>query len=260
MIQDLWIGVVGGILSAAAVALLVRWNRRLIVPMRGSRHRRNLAVRMTRAGLSNFYASRADYGRYRNAARLSDYLAFARNRVLISAYWMAQGAEMEGVVDEIELLVRGPNKISFDIAIVDPTADYVDALARHLNVEREYLVSRVQGTLSSLWALRAKLAPDERQRFRVLVHRTVPMASLIALDPDSDSGRVQIDIKPYRAARQDSVSFEFAGKGSKVYDLLRLSTERLISDAVEFDPTVHRVTAASLDAAAEPRGVARPER
>lgn len=194
---------------------------------------------MQNAGLSNFYASRADYAKYRKAPKLGDYFNLATGQVLVSAYWMAQGVEMEGVVGEIEKLMRGPNQVSFSIIIIDPTAGYIDALARHLDVERGYLISRVQGTLSSLRDLHSRLSPDEQLRLQILVHRTVPMASLVALDLEAENGRIQIDIKPYRTARQDSISFEVSGRNRHLYEILRTSTKRLVADAMPFDPVKH---------------------
>lgn len=239
MWENLVLGVLGSVLAAGVVTIMVRANNKLSVPLRGGRRRRKLMRRLEDAGLSNFFASRADYVKYRNAPKLSDYLSIATERVLISAYWMAQGVEMEGVVDEIEKLILGPKKVLFSIVIIDPTAQYIDALSQHLNVQREYLVSRVQGTLATLHELHVRLPKDERQRLCILVHRTVPMASIIALDPDQKSGRIQIDIKPYKTSRQESVSFEFMGRDRKIYELLRSSTERLIDDAVAFDADRH---------------------
>lgn len=233
------IGVASSIIATILIALALLGRSKFADAYRMRRKELNIAKRMYAAGLSNFFASRGDYARYRNAPRLIDYLDKASSRILISAYWMAQGAEMEGVVDGLEALIREPRRISITIVVIDPTASYVDALAQHLNVGQEYLVSRARGTLFTLHELYGRLSESEKERLVIRVHRTVPMASLIALDPDLPSGRLQIDIKPYKVARQSSVSFEFSGPGRALYETLKASTEKLVFDSLPFEPARH---------------------
>src|SRR5438128_7616159 len=101
-------------------------------------------------------------------------------------------------------LVKSPRKMEITIAIIDPTAGYIDTLASYLGMTCKELVLRVQSSLYKLHKAREGLTGAEKARFRLKVYNTIPIASVIILDAEGNNGRVQIDIKSYRVPRYHS--------------------------------------------------------
>jgi len=206
-----------------------------------SRWRHNLAVgkRFRNAGLSNFYASRADFARFRNAASLIDYLRTAKYSIAVAAYWMAQGNEAEGIASDIADLALRPYERTVTIAVIDPTGPCIPELSHYLDIPQDDLVRRIQSSLSNLHIAWTRLGPDERNRLTIKVYKTIPVASVIILDGNLPDGRIQVDIKPYRVARNNSFSFELTGPGHVLYDLCFKAWDGLIAEAEVLNPAVH---------------------
>ncbi len=229
-------------LVAAFVFAGIAWSRGwLLITWRRFRDSRSLMIRLDQAGVSNFYASRVDYVKYRDAPTLPAFLSLARKSVRIAAYWMAQGIEMQGVASAVANLIRPPKNLSVTIAIIDPTAAYVSGFAQYLGIREDELVMRAQSALYQLWKARDGLSQAERDRFQLKVYTAVPVASVIMLDPEEDGGRLQIDVKPYKAPRESSFALELSGSGHPLYETCRDSWLSLLDDAAPFDPARHLV-------------------
>lgn len=233
-------GVIGSLI-ATAIASFIAWSRGwLSFSFRSWSSRKNLANRLEKAGLSNFYASRDDYAKYRNAPRLIDYLKFAEKSIKVAAYWMAHGTEMEGVADNLIKLVKPPKNIDITIGIINPTSSYIAELALYLGCEPQEIVDRIESSLTKLYkAKEEQLSPDEKKRFRIKVYDAIPIASVIMLDSEEKNGRTQIDIKPYKAPRQNSFTFELSGRGHSLYDVCTSAWTKLLDEAEDFDPERH---------------------
>jgi hypothetical protein len=237
----LMLGVASSVIAAILVALFARSRGWLSFSWRSYSRRHSLYKRMERAGVTNFYASRDDFVKHRGAPRLLDYLSLARKSIGIAAYWMAHGVEMEGIAQGLAEMTRSPRNLQISVAIINPTAPYIGALASYLNMESRELIVRAQSSLDKLWEAREHLSPEERARFRLRVYDTPPIASVIILDAEESDGRVQIDIKAYKTPRHDSFAFELQREGHYLYELCRDAWLRLIEEAQDFEPAKHRV-------------------
>ena len=234
---SLGIGVLASII-AAAIVYFIAWSKGYVS---GSwilfLCLVKLQKRLKSAGLTNFFSSRSDFGRYRGAPRLIDYLSLAKESVDVAAYWMAHGNEAEGIADGIAKLVQPPQKIKVTIAIIDPTAIYIDELASYLNIEAKELKLRIESSLNNLYKAREKLSIEEKNRFRIKVYKTIPIASVIMIDGETNYGRIQLDFRPYKVPRHYSFAFEFSGRGNYLYDLCRNAWKKLIDDASDYEPS-----------------------
>jgi hypothetical protein len=200
---------------------------------------RSMFRRLRAAGLSNFYGSRADYAKYRNAPNLIDYLRTAKYSIVVAGYWMAHGNEAEAIANDIAELVRRPGNRDVTIAIIDPTGPCVSELANYLAMGQDELVSRIQSTLVNLYEARSRLLPEEQHRLKIKVYATIPIASVIILDGSLPQGRIQLDLKPYRVPRHFSFAFEITGPGHPLYELCAKAWGSLVADAADFDPKRH---------------------
>lgn len=239
MIGDLSFEIIVGLIVAALVATCAYLGRRLAATRAALSADRKLHRRLRDAGLSNFYASRAEYSLYRGAPTLLDYLSRARTRAVVAGYWMSQGSEMEGVAAGLGGLLRSNPNIRIDIVVVDPTAPYIGAVASHMRMTKAEVVGRVRGTLRELAAMSSGLGPAEASRFTIGLHTSYPISSIIALDPENSDAKIQVDFKPYGTPRSRSFTFEFGGCGPAITDLLWSSCRQLVADATRFDPAKH---------------------
>jgi len=167
-----------------------------------------------------------------------DYLRTAKNTVVVAGYWMAHGNEAEDIADGIADLVRKPTERKVTIALIDPNGPCIPELASYLDIPQAELVRRIQSSLGNLHEAWSKLGSDERDRLTIKVYRTIPIASVIILDGNRPEGRIQIDIKPYRVARNYSFSFELAGPGHTLYDLCNKAWGSLVAEAADFVPQI----------------------
>lgn len=233
------IGIGSSIAAALIIALLLRSrplaNRILAAISRDF----SFGRRIRRSGISNFYSSREEYALYRGATRLRDYLALAKKTINIAAYWMAYGTEMENIASFVAQMTKSPKSVKVTIATVDPTGSYIDPLAKYLDMSRDELVLRICASLAKLWEARESLSDEEKQKFSLKVYDTVPIASVIMLDVADPTGRIQIDLKPYKAARQNSFSIELQGEDTHLFRVCRKAWTQLLEDAEAFDPQRH---------------------
>jgi hypothetical protein len=233
--QTFWFGVATSLVAALIWAALAALTGS--VSPRTWHLLKNISLlrRFRVAGLTNFYASRDQFQKYRRAARLVDYLGTANESIVIVGHWMAQGVEMEGVAQSIAGMVQPPRGLRVTLALIDPTGPAIPDIASYWDLSDSELRLRIQSALAKLWSERSKLSSNELARYELKVYRTVPVASVIILD----NKRLQIDVKPYKVARQSSFAFEFTGPGHPLFDLCRTAFTRMASDAVPFDPERH---------------------
>lgn len=196
----------------------------------------NLARRLKIIGLSNFYESRDDYTKFREAPRLADYLAFANRKIVIAGYWLAQGAEMEGVATDLRKLLEKREALEITIVMINPDADYIPAVASQMRLTPEAVSRRALDSLRGLADLKESLAEDQRKRLDIRLHSSIPFASLIVLDPESEeNGHIQFDFKLYANSRSNSIGFEIRSTTSQIATNLIHSCEQICKDAIPFN-------------------------
>ncbi len=198
-----------------------------------------LQKRMENAGISNFYASRVDYAHYRGAPKLIDFLRLATKEIYIASYWMAHGTEIEGVPQKIAELTKEPKRVKITIAILNPNSLCIEALAEYLDMSKEEVSSRIKRALDKLYKVRDSLTDEEKERFIIKVYNTLPIASIIMIDPCEGNGRLQIDLKIYKTERQNSFGFELKNsqyETKALYVLCRDAWLEMINTSPNYTP------------------------
>jgi len=230
------LGVVASIVANLLAAAFV-WRR---IGRFGSALRSYMRVgsRLVQGGLSNFYQSRADYVRHREVGTLGGYLALAQQRVVLVGVWMAQGMEMENIVNDLRKLLIERRAMQINIALVDPRSHMIPALVTYLDVSPEEVRARTSQALAKLVALRDDTAETAKGRFDVRTYDIIPSFSSIILDPDTEDCRIQIDIKAFGQPRSNSFAFEFSGGGKYMVELLKDSVERWFAASSPINATV----------------------
>lgn len=230
VLSELTVAAISAAITAAGTWIFLQYRRR--------RGRSKLALRLRETGISNIYASRDDYVRYRDAGDLPSFLSLAKKSVTIIGHWMAQGTEIQGVAESIAALVLPPKRLKVEIALVNPRSAIVPALAQYLGLSEAETTSRIEQSLMKLHLARLRLGDEERKRMRLLVYDTLPVASIIMLDPDEASGRIQVDVKLFKQPRQHSFTFEVRGS-TPLYSRFRESWGHIVQGAEVFDANKH---------------------
>jgi hypothetical protein len=236
---SIFLGILISILSQLIIVLLARtrgWTSWSIRIMRGVVR---LHKRLIDYGVSNLYASRVDYVKFRTASTLPGYLSLAKKTIKIAGIWMAEGVETEGVADTLMELVRPPNDVDITIALVNPKGKVIEPLALYMDLKPSELRTRITNSLMRLYDSKDSLGPREKGKFKIKVYDTLPVMSVILIDSETEKGIAQIDVKPYKTPRRLSFGLELKGQGKPLYDLIVKAYERLIEESEEFDPLKH---------------------
>lgn len=229
------IGIGSSVIASVLILLTARATGFVTITAARRSQQRHLSTRMLEAGLTNLFTTRADYAEHRGISTLMGYLATARRSVLVVGYWMAQGNEIEDMNDLGKLIMARPD-FRVRIAVIHPKGLHIESLAEHLGEDPQTIRNRCLSTLTKLERVRNRLPIEARQRLQVRTYSSTAVASIIVLDDDMPEARVQVDIKPYRTARNNSVGFEASGPGRVLYDVWRRAAVLRFEDAREWPP------------------------
>jgi len=227
------LAIVEGIISALIVSgggfLIIRSRSRLRARRELVKVHKELAERLLSSGVSNFYVGRQDWHRYRRPPALDAYLRQASESVQIASFWMAQGS-IEGIPKVCRDLATQGRRI--EIVLINPNGPLPEILSRDLELPAETIRAQVLSSLDSLKRLQDGLASADMPNFNVKVSDSLPQAAVILLDAGRPTGKIQLELRPYRAARSDSFSIEVCGDAdAQLYKILRESWVKFFQDA-----------------------------
>lgn len=205
--MEFFLGVTSSLV--ASVIFLVFANSRNWIVVGRTRRQWSMARRLDRIGMTNFFASRADYVRYRPPGSIVDYLGNAKSRIDIAAFWMGHGNEAESTPKQIVAMLAGKPALSVRIAMIDPDGEHVASVSDYLGIPLQELKSRLVASLGNLTSARDSAPKSVQDRLSILTYTHMPAASVIMLDYGSGNGaRIQLDFKPFRRPRSESFAFE----------------------------------------------------
>jgi len=92
------------------------------------------------------------------------------------------------------------------------------------------LQNSTKDALKRLSQLKKSLSAERQKRFSIKMHNTLPFGSAIILDGNLESGRIQIETKPYKVGMRKSFAFEIINDGNSFYDTIKSSYYELIHD------------------------------
>lgn len=225
---------VGSSLVASVIFVAIARKQNWIV-FGKARRSWQLARRLDEIGMTNFFASRADYARYRPSGHLADYLDTATYRIDIAGYWMGHGNETEAIAKRIVQSLNKKPGMTVRIALIDPNGPHVQAVASYLGIADAELRDRLEASLNNLAHERQGATESVRNRFSILTYAEMPLASVIILDYGATSARVQLDFKPFRRPRSESFSFEITAP-SALYETCASAWIAIVDSAAPYEP------------------------
>lgn len=238
--REKWLNTVGDLaknvpgVTPQAIAGSTEQDPGIILPAPYS----ELAQRLPSIGLTNFFANRMEYGRFRPPGTIAHFLSSADARIDIAAYWMAQGNESESVARKIVRMLDSKPGLTARIAMIDPDGPYLELIAEYMDMQVVELKSRLRWSLDSLIRERKTASESARQRLSVLVYQQMPSASVIMLDYGKEVGaRMQLDFKPFHRPRSDSFSIELSSPSS-LYNTCSDAWMELIDSSKPYTPII----------------------
>lgn len=187
------------------------------------------------AGISRIIPERRFYAIYREGREsISSYVRRTTRTLTMVSINLAVGAELERIERVFgELLDENP-ELCIRVSLLDPSDQVLmEATSRILDdVSAEQIAERIAGTMRKLQEFRASLDEDLRSQVELFHHRTIPSASAILIDVNSEAGLIQLETKPYKAAPTQSWALEIKA-GTDFFETMRSAYHSLIEDGFE---------------------------
>lgn len=192
---------------------------------------------ITNIGLSAFYASRDDYGKYRKSGSSIDkYISGATHSICMVSITLATGISVDDICRVFETKLKQNKSFSIIVSLLNPFNEALyKAIMPLFKQSAKALQNNTISALKTLGDFRNTLEKNEQERFIIKVHQTLPFGSAIILDGDSENGRIQIETKPYGVGMRKSFAFEIENNGGEFYETLKQSYYDLIEDGLLSD-------------------------
>ena len=191
------------------------------------------------AGLTAFYQSRDDYGKYRkDASSIDRYVSTAKHSIHMVSINLMTGLPFDDLCAAVKEKLEGGNEsFEFQISLLNPwNVNLMGALAPVLNVKSGKLSQSIMDSLEALLDAKSKLSEDAQRRFTIKVHDAIPFGSAIMLDAFHDEGRIQIETKSYKTPVRKSFAFEITNNAeSEIFLTLRDGYGLLLDEALEYE-------------------------
>jgi hypothetical protein len=190
------------------------------------------------AGVTAFYQSRKDYGKYRaDASTIDSYIATANHSVHMVSINLMTGLPFDGLCSALETKLEQNSTFSVSISLLNPWKnELMLALSPVLDIEPEKLTESITSTLSELSKLKQRISKQAQDRFEIRIHNAVPFGSAIIIDGNTERGKIQIETKPFKVPLRKSFAFEISNKGhNELYITLRDSYFRLIAEGATYE-------------------------
>lgn len=196
-----------------------------------------LAEQIASAGVNKFVPSRDHYTKVREAATIDNYLDTAHKEVVMVSINLMTGVTFDGLCDVLtKRLNNDTDPIKVTISLLNPWREQLMA-AIEPSVGITRLSESIKDTLRLLWDMRQQLSQKGKEGLKLQVHNAIPFASAIMLDPDEDTGRIQIETKPYKAPLRKSFAIEFRSVGRDcLYETIKDSYRQLVEEGDPIDP------------------------
>ncbi|MBF6446577.1 patatin-like phospholipase family protein [Nocardia elegans] len=187
------------------------------------------------ANITAFIPSRKFYGEFREGREsITAYISSAKEDLTLVSVNLMTGDTLESILETFqEMLSRKDSRIRITLSLLNPRAQHLmEAVAPNIGRTGAELEPQIQGLVERVMRFRSGLTPEMRGRFKLVCHNTLPSASAIMIDVNSDHGKIQLETKAYKTPMIQSFGFEVSA-GSEFYSSLRRAYLELIADGEE---------------------------
>lgn len=221
--------------SANQIRKVLRKNTQPVKPISD-----DLIQQISTIGLNAFFSSRDDYSKYRASMPSIDrYIDTAKNSIELVSITLTTGIQIDDICTVIKNKINTCHDFSVAISLLNPfKSELYIALEPVFGTDYSILQGRTKDALKKLSQLKNLLTSEEKKRFSIKVHNTLPFGSAIILDGDSKSGRIQIETKPYNVPMRKSFAFEIINDGKAFFETLKSSYRQLIDDGDYYEDSI----------------------
>jgi hypothetical protein len=194
-----------------------------------------LQEQISLAGLVKLIPARKYYPKYDST--ITNMLEDAKHSFTMVSVNLMTGLPFAGLISKISDKLRTNKSFTITISLINPSdASLVFQFSKLLDVSSEEFSNMILGTLSKLVKFREEFLNDqEKQRFNIRVHNSIPFASAIIRDIQTENGRLQIETKIYKEPIDSSFALEFVnGTESGLYETLLSGYSQLIKDGSDW--------------------------
>lgn len=196
-----------------------------------------LQKQVAESGLSSFFTSRDDYAKYRTShSSIDKYISTAQSSITLVSITLSTGIQIDDICSVIKKKLKENPDFEVTISLLNPFQDELYmTLEPVFGTDFTSLQTRTKDALKKLLQLKKALTNHAQKRFLIKVHRTLPFGSAIILDGNSNSGKIQIETKPYKVGMRKSFAFEVINNGNSFYETLLSSYCELIKDGLTYE-------------------------
>jgi hypothetical protein len=202
----------------------------------------SLQQQIALAGLVKFIPARKYYAKYDST--LVDMLENATHSFTMVSVNLMTGLPFEGLLSRFSDKLRSNKSFLITISLINPLDEgLVFQFSKLLDINSEDFSGNLLKTLCRLLQFRENLLNEQEiRRFNIRVHNSMPFASAILRDTQTEHGRIQIETKIYKEPVNSSFALEFInGSESKLYQTLLSGYSQLLNDgndwaALKFKP------------------------
>lgn len=185
------------------------------------------------SGLSAFYPSRDYYREREGGVAMDGYISTAKHTMVLIGVNLVTGIQFYEFCDCLRKKLTDPQaQFKVTISLLDPRiTELMKIMAPILKMEPKSLALSIRQSFRELFAMKSQLDSEAQARCDLRVHKTIPFGSVIMLDHNEESGRIQVETKPYKAGIQNSFGFEIRHSGENdLYHTLVSSFKILLGD------------------------------
>lgn len=192
----------------------------------------SMTKRLRANGIVNFFASRADYVKYREHGTVTEYMATTKRELVYIGFWLSHGTEMTNIRETLDKILSRGCYVEF--IFVNPQISYLSNLADFLAIPEESILSRINQSINQMKEMRNSLPDNLKQRFILKTHDKLVTSSAFLIDQDTESEKILVDFKLYSLGREQTFGIEFNGKrsGSSLHSRMFTSLLNIRESAV----------------------------
>lgn len=156
-----------------------------------------LSRELEREGIRNFYPDAQTYMEHKDHGKPAQYMRRANRKIAYVGFWLSHSVGLGGIVDTVRDLLAKGTEVTF--VLMNPYSRNISNYCKaFFGFDKNYIESEFIRALRPLYDFYASpsLSPNDKKRFRILLHNMPISAAAFLIDWDDDNnGRILLDSK-----------------------------------------------------------------
>lgn len=163
-------------------------------------------------GLADFVPSRIEHRDSDKHTDLKQFILSAEYSIRIVSVSLSDAIQNHDLINLLKQIMERKKEVTVNISLLNYEKDaLLEVMYPILNLSsKDMLASQIQESLKKLKDLVCNRSL--KKRVCIKLHNTIPFGTTIILDEGHESGKLIIETKPYKMAKDASFSFELLNK------------------------------------------------